>query len=99
MRMRESGKYCGGQEATKSTTMNRRKAWAFVKLTRPLFLGGAVLLYLLGVTFAGTQGQPIAWGPLVLGQLLVTAIQLMTHYANEYYDFEVDRLIADRRTP
>lgn len=79
--------------------MNRRKAWAFVKLTRPLFLGGAVLLYLLGVTFAVTQGQPIAWGPLVLGQLLVTAIQLMTHYANEYYDFEVDRLIADRRTP
>jgi 1,4-dihydroxy-2-naphthoate octaprenyltransferase len=92
-------KYCGGQEDTKRTIMNRRKAWSFVKLTRPLFLGGAVLLYLLGVTFAVTKGQPIAWGPLVLGQLLVTSIQLMTHYANEYYDFEVDRLIADRRTP
>ncbi len=76
-----------------------RKLGAFVKLTRPLFLGGAVLLYLLGVTFAMKQGQPIDGVRLVLGQLLVTSIQLMTHYANEYYDYEVDRLMGDRRTP
>ncbi len=79
--------------------MNWRKVWAFIQLTRPLFLGGGVVLYLVGATLAVQQGHPVDWLRLVLGQLLVTSIQLMTHYANEYYDYEVDRLIADRRTP
>ncbi len=80
-------------------SINRRQVWAFVKLTRPLFLGGGVLLYLAGAALAVKQGQSLDWLRLILGQLLVTSIQLMTHYTNEYYDYEVDRLIADRRTP
>jgi 1,4-dihydroxy-2-naphthoate octaprenyltransferase len=36
---------------------------------------------------------------LLLGQLLVTSIQLTTHYANEYYDYEVDAAIGSARTP
>ena len=79
--------------------MSLRKTWAFVKLTRPLFLGGAVLLYLLGAALAWAQGSPIDWARLLLGQLLVTAIQLTTHYANEYYDFDVDAAIGSARTP
>ena len=34
-----------------------------------------------------------------LGQLLVTSIQLMTHYANEYYDYDVDAAVGPARTP
>src|SRR5512144_906411 len=83
----------------KRIMMRRQKAWAFVKLTRPMFLGGAVLLYLLGAALAWTQGISIDWTRLVLGQLLVTSIQLTTHYANEYYDYEVDAAIGSARTP
>ena len=79
--------------------MSLRKAWAFVKLTRPMFLGGAVLLYLLGAALAWTQGASFDVARLLWGQLLVTAIQLTTHYANEYYDYEVDAAIGSARTP
>ena len=79
--------------------MKLRHLWAFIKLTRPLFLGGGVVLYLFGAALALTQGAAINWPRLLLGQLLVTSIQLMTHYTNEYYDYEVDRLIGNRRTP
>ena len=100
MLMRESAKRSrDGSEHAKSTVMSLRKTWAFVKLTRPLFLGGAVLLYLLGAALAWAQGSPIDWARLLLGQLLVTAIQLTTHYANEYYDFDVDAAIGSARTP
>jgi 1,4-dihydroxy-2-naphthoate octaprenyltransferase len=79
--------------------MNLHTTWAFVKLTRPMFLGGAVLLYLLGAALAWTQGAALDWMRLLLGQLLVTSIQLTTHYANEYYDYEVDAAIGSARTP
>jgi 1,4-dihydroxy-2-naphthoate polyprenyltransferase len=79
--------------------MKRRKIWAFVKLTRPLFLGGAVLLYLLGAALAWAQGSAVEWGRLLLGQVLVTSIQLTTHYANEYYDYSVDAATGSARTP
>src|SRR5512136_1034760 len=79
--------------------MKRQRIWAFVKLTRPMFLGGAVLLYLLGAALAWTQGITIDWARLILGQLLVTSIQLTTHYANEYYDYDVDAAIGSARTP
>jgi 1,4-dihydroxy-2-naphthoate octaprenyltransferase len=79
--------------------MNKQqKIWAFMKLTRPMFLGGAVLLYLLGVALARAQGNSIDWARLLLGQLLVTVIQLTTHYANEYYDYEVDAALGAERT-
>src|SRR5512143_2728305 len=79
--------------------MSLHKAWAFVKLTRPMFLGGAVLFYLLGAALAWTQGAAVDWIRLLLGQLLVTSIQLTTHYANEYYDYDVDAAIGSARTP
>ena len=75
-----------------------RKIWAFIRLTRPLFLFGGVVLYALGLTVASTQGYAIDAGRAVLGQVLVTSIQLLAHYSNEYFDFEVDQLVGDRRT-
>lgn len=68
----------------------------FLKLTRPLFLMGGFLLYALGAVAAVTEGYPFAIGRFLSGQLLVTCIQLMTHYVNEYYDQEGDRLNMQR---
>lgn len=78
--------------------MTRRKLLAFVVLSRPLFLAGAAILYLLGVFFARSQGAPIDLGRVLLGQAVITSIQLMTHYSNEYYDLETDRLTGGDRT-
>jgi 1,4-dihydroxy-2-naphthoate octaprenyltransferase len=64
-----------------------------------MFLGGAVVLYLLGAALAWSQGSAVDWPHLLLGQLLVTSIQLTTHYANEYYDYDVDAAIGSARTP
>ncbi len=53
-------------------------------------------MYLLGVAFALVNGTPFHLGFFLLGQLLVTSVQLMVHYANEYYDQDVDRAVTDR---
>lgn len=74
------------------------KLFAFFRLTRPLFLGGGALLYALGVLIARYEGHVLDWGLYVGGQLFVTAVQLMTHYLNEYWDVEADRL-NPHRTP
>lgn len=68
---------------------------AFVRLTRPLFLSGGVLLYALGAALA--EG-PIDWSRYFAGQAMVTAIQLTAQYANEYFDLDADRLVGSRRT-
>jgi 1,4-dihydroxy-2-naphthoate polyprenyltransferase len=61
---------------------------AFIKLGRPLFLGGGFILYALGAAIA--RG-PIDWQRYALGQAIVTAFQLMTHYANDYFDLAADK--------
>ena len=63
---------------------------AFVRLGRPLFLGGGFVLYALGAAVAARHGHPIDGRAYLLGQLVVTALQLMTHYANDYFDYEAD---------
>jgi 1,4-dihydroxy-2-naphthoate octaprenyltransferase len=67
-----------------------RAVVAFVKLGRPLFLVGGVLLYALGAAVAAHAGAVLDGGRYLAGQLAVTALQLMTHYANDYFDFEAD---------
>jgi 1,4-dihydroxy-2-naphthoate octaprenyltransferase len=76
---------------------------AFVKLGRPLFLGGGFVLYGLGAALALASrdahvfgGAKVDWGRYAWGQLAVTAIQLMTHYSNDYFDLAADRA---NRTP
>ena len=64
---------------------------SFVRLTRPHFLLGGVLLYGLGAAIAHYQGYSIDPGLYFLGQLLVTLLQLMTHYLNEYHDAAGDQ--------
>ena len=67
---------------------------AFVKLGRPLFLGGGFVLYALGAAVAAWSGHAIDVRRYALGQGAVTAFQLMTHYANDYFDLAADRANA-----
>jgi len=64
---------------------------AFVRLGRPLFLGGGFILFALGAAIAAASGHAIDWHRYALGQGAVTAFQLMTHYANDYFDLDADR--------
>jgi 1,4-dihydroxy-2-naphthoate octaprenyltransferase len=78
--------------------ITRRHLWLFLQLSRPHFLIGGFLLYALGVSIASYLGKPINPGLYLLGQGLVTSIQLMTHYLNEYFDAPLD-LENRSRTP
>jgi 1,4-dihydroxy-2-naphthoate octaprenyltransferase len=73
-----------------------KKLAAFVRLGRPLFLGGGFVMYGLGAAVAALGGASIDWGRYVWGQLIVSATQLATHYGNDYFDLEADRA---NRTP
>jgi 1,4-dihydroxy-2-naphthoate octaprenyltransferase len=72
------------------------RVFAVVRLGRPIFLLGGLSLYGLGALAAVRSGYPFDLVPFLLGQLAVSAIQLMTHYANDYFDFEAD---LANRTP
>ena len=72
--------------------------WRFIRLTRSFFVLGGFLLYALGAAAAVRLGNSIDWVEYILGQVVVTAIQLMAQYLNEYYDREVDRLAPANRT-
>lgn len=58
----------------------------FIRLSRPLFLLGAALVYALGVGIARYIGVTIDWGLYLLGQAFVSTLQLSVHYLNEYFD-------------
>jgi 1,4-dihydroxy-2-naphthoate polyprenyltransferase len=73
-----------------------RKFLAFVRLARPIFLLGGVVLYTLGVLVARFEGYTLNFNIYLLGQLFVTSLQLMTHFLNEYWDVESDRLNTER---
>jgi 1,4-dihydroxy-2-naphthoate octaprenyltransferase len=73
-----------------------RAIGAFIKLGRPKFLVGGFVFYGLGAALAVASGAPFDVRLFAWGQLIVTAAQLMTHYANDYFDLEADRA---NRTP
>lgn len=63
---------------------------AFVRLSRPLFLYGGFAGVALGAALAGYRGLRLDLAPYLWAQGLVTALQLMTHYANDYFDRDGD---------
>jgi len=69
----------------------RSTLWAFVRLGRPHFLAGGFLLHALGACMAWFSGAPVNLMVYVWTQLAITATQLMTHYANDYFDLAADR--------
>jgi 1,4-dihydroxy-2-naphthoate octaprenyltransferase len=68
---------------------------AFARLGRPRFLLNSLLLVTLGLAVAVHQGRQLEWGGWVLTQLFAWCTHLMTHYCNEYFDLEADRLNSD----
>jgi len=62
-----------------------------LRMGRPHFLIGGLLLHWLGVALALASGAPLRLPALLWGQAAVTAIQLMTHYSNDYFDLAADR--------
>jgi 1,4-dihydroxy-2-naphthoate polyprenyltransferase len=65
---------------------------AFIRLSRPLFLLGGVVLLAVGVLDDGS----IQVGRWVTAQAMVTLVQLTAHYVNEYADIEADSLVENR---
>jgi 1,4-dihydroxy-2-naphthoate octaprenyltransferase len=62
----------------------------FLRLGRPLFLLGGFLLHGLGVAMALYEGAQLDWMVLIWTQIAITAVQLMTHYSNDYFDLAAD---------
>ena len=68
----------------------------FIKLSRPFFLIGGIGQYFLGVGIAKYLGNVIDWTIVFLGLGWGLALQLATHYLNEYFDYENDRQNTNR---
>src|SRR5688500_7323080 len=62
-----------------------------LRMGRPHFLIGGLLLHWLGVAMALASGAPLRLPALLWAQAAVTIIQLMTHYSNDYFDLAADQ--------
>src|SRR3989304_8769493 len=68
----------------------------FLRLSRPHFLLGGFLLYGLGGAVAHYLGLSVDLGLYANGRALVTTMQWMTPFLNEYYDAPVDQSNPNR---
>jgi 1,4-dihydroxy-2-naphthoate octaprenyltransferase len=68
----------------------------FLRLSRPAFLLGPWLTYALGLGIANYLGLPLQINVALLGLLWVSAMQLSTHYLNEYFDTMADNRNENR---
>jgi len=74
----------------------RRDAWLLLRLSRPFFLLGGFLLYAVGAWAAHWMGSPIDLVRYVQGQAIVSGLQLMVHFSNEYFDARGDSANRER---
>ena len=76
--------------------MSRSKEYLklFLNLSRPHFLLGGILLFGLGTSIATYLGKPVDWSLYILGQLLVTSIQLMAQAMFLFFDGTRDQAIT-----
>lgn len=65
---------------------------AFVRLSRPHFLLGGLLMFAVGAATTET----IDAVHYAVAQLMVSATQITAHYVNEYADVGADRLVENR---
>jgi 1,4-dihydroxy-2-naphthoate octaprenyltransferase len=70
--------------------------WSLIRLSRPIFLLGGILLFALGGGIADYLGITINWGVYLLGQAWVTTLQLAAQYLNEYFDAPIDNQNPNR---
>jgi 1,4-dihydroxy-2-naphthoate octaprenyltransferase len=71
----------------------------FLRMSRPLYLLGAALVYALGAGIANYLGILIDWQAYLIGQVWVTMIQLSTYYLDAYFAPErvVSKSIINRQ--
>ncbi|MEE8331056.1 MAG: prenyltransferase [Acidimicrobiia bacterium] len=69
-----------------------KSLWAFIRLSRPHFLLGGLLMFAVG---AATT-EAIDAVHYAVAQLMVSATQITAHYVNEYADVDADRLVENR---
>jgi 1,4-dihydroxy-2-naphthoate octaprenyltransferase len=77
-------------------TFGMRNLQLFFKLSRPVFLLGGALLFGLGAAIASYMGYPVDTGLYFIGQAIISLIQLMTQYLNEYYGAKADQDNSNR---
>jgi 1,4-dihydroxy-2-naphthoate octaprenyltransferase len=81
------------ETSSRETTV--RASWQrvvyFLRLGRPLFLTGGFVLHGLGVAMALYDGAELNWRVLLWTQIAITAVQMMTHYSNDYFDLAADK--------
>ena len=70
---------------------------ALVRLSRLKFLAGGALGVGLGTALAAYERGAVDWGAYGIVQAVITSFQVMTHYANDYFDRRCDALAL--RTP
>lgn len=73
-----------------------REVRLFLRLSRPWFLLGSLLLYVTGLALARYLGERINVLLAFEGLALMFSLQLMVHYLNEYYDAHADAANPNR---
>jgi 1,4-dihydroxy-2-naphthoate polyprenyltransferase len=68
----------------------------FITLGRPLHLLGGALFVVLGALIAIVDGAVLRTDLLAGALLGVAAVQFMTHYSNDYFDFDADTANTQR---
>ena len=65
---------------------------SFLKIIRVHIVAGGALAFSLGALLAITEGGSFKILPLILGYIVVLLGDLSTHYSNDYFDIEVDKI-------
>lgn len=69
-----------------------------LRLIRPFFLAGGVLMCALGAVSAWLVGAPVNTRLLLHAQWMITSIQLVAQTINEHFDQDVDSVNSHHRT-
>ena len=61
-----------------------------IKLGKPQFTFGIFMYFLLGASFALLLNVPFVLSKFIWGYVILFMASMAIHYANDYFDFEVD---------
>src|SRR5580700_12077172 len=74
---------------------SRAQLAAFIRLSRLKFLLESLITVVLGVTVSVYAGHQFRLSDWLLAQAFISGTHLMTHYCNEYFDYEADKAQQD----
>ncbi|MBW6434880.1 prenyltransferase [Actinoplanes hulinensis] len=67
---------------------------AFIRLARLKFLLESLITVALGMGLAALAGEGLRWREYLLAQVFISGTHLMTHFCNEYFDWDADNAHA-----